>query len=269
MRRVLWAAALAALAATAASASAAPRTDCQAQALKDLQRLSPAGHAVYSAMTDKKLFMFFLTCQDVQLGLSTAVHEAVHILTSDNDAYPLIDGGSIRRQHEMSRFFPPRQIARRFDQDEMYVKTYLRPGSASSADEFMYLLDELNAYSHDLHSAVKLASLHKGGGQVAHRDGLAALMTFVMTYVETARAQHPATWQGLQRPQTRKLVQTLWAQAETVLAASCGMPGYGTKDKAYVGPICSAQRSGALAELLGRPPICPSGCLPAGTAALN
>lgn len=272
MRRVFLATALAVLSAIASAASAAPRTstaprtDCQPQALHDLQRLSPEGHAVYVAMTDKKLFLTFLTCDDVQLGLSTAVHESVHILTSDKDAYPLIAGGSIRRQHSVSKFVAPKEIAKRFDRTDMFVQTYLRPGAASSADDFMYLLDELNAYSHDLHSAVKLVSLHKGGGQVPHRDGLSALMSFVMSYIDTARQQHPATWQGLQRPEMKTLVQTLWSQAETALASSCGLPGFGSQDRTYVGSICSRRNGEALGELLGRPLICPSACMPAGTA---
>ena len=96
-------------------------------------------------MHDKTQFLAFLTCDDVQLGLSTAVHESVHILTEQLDAYPLIGGGSVPRQHAVSRFFPPREIASKFKSDDSYVQTYLRPGAASSADDLLYLLDELNA----------------------------------------------------------------------------------------------------------------------------
>ena len=113
---------------------AAGRTDCRPQAIRDLERLSPQGHAVYLAMRDKKQFLMFLTCEDVQLGLSTAVHESVLILTEELDAYPLIGGGSVARQHAISRFYPPREIAGKFKGDDSYVQTYLRRGAASSAD---------------------------------------------------------------------------------------------------------------------------------------
>lgn len=268
MRKVFLAAATMLLA-FAPAASAAPRTDCQPQAIRDLQRLSPQGHAVYLAMKDKKLFLTFLTCGDVQLGLSTAVHESVHILTQEQDGFPLIAGGIIRRPHEIERYFAPKEIAKRFDRGDMFVQTYLRPGAASSADNFMFLLDELNAYSHDLNSAVKLVPLHRGDGQVAHRDGLAALMSFVMGYVDAARQQNPATWQGLQRPEPKKLIQTLWTQAETALASSCGIPRFGSKDRQYVGFICGQKNGAALAEVLGRAPVCPSTCLSGGTASLQ
>ncbi|MPZ41640.1 MAG: hypothetical protein GEU95_27070 [Rhizobiales bacterium] len=165
------------------AASAAPRTDCRTQAINDLQRLSPDGHAIYRAMTDKKQFMVWLTCDDVHLGLSTSVHESVHMLTHERNAFPLIEGGEIRRPHEVSKFFPPREIAKKFDPKDAYVQTYLRPGAASSANDFLYLLDELNAYSHDLNSAVQLVSLQRRDRQADHRDGLAALMSFVMGYV--------------------------------------------------------------------------------------
>ena len=111
------------------------------------------------------------------LGLATAVHESVHLLTSEKEAYPLIGGGLAERPSESLRFFAPREIARRFDGRNAYVQTYLKRGAASSAEDFRFLLDELNAYSHDLATSVRLVSLLRPEhGQVGHRDGLAALV---------------------------------------------------------------------------------------------
>lgn len=235
------------------------------QAVQDLNRLSPQGHAIYSAIADKKFFLRWITCDDVQLGLATAVHESVHMLTEEKDAFPLIEGGSIKRAHAVSRFYPPREIAARFDRSSAYVETYLRPGAASSSSDFLYLLDELNAYSHDLNSAIRLQPLHKGGSQVDHRDGLAALMSFVMAYADTAKRQKPATWEGLQKPEVKKVLQTLWGQAETVLTASCGTPGIGRDDRKSIGFMCDAKNNGAMGDLLGRPAACASACLQPGT----
>lgn len=242
----------------ASFAMAASRTDCQPQALRDLQRLSPEGYAVYTAVPDKKHFLFFLTCDNVQLGLATAVHETVHMLTDIKDAYPLINGGAVKRVHGVSRFYPPREIARHFDSADAYVQTYLRRGSASSADDFMYLLDELNAYSHDLNSATKLVALHKGGGQADHRAGLAALMSFLMSYVDGAREGKAQTWQGLQRPQVKQAVRTLWGQAETVLTNSMSVRGMGGEK--YVRFLCNPANGKGLRELLGKAPVGPGVC---------
>jgi hypothetical protein len=270
MRKVLRAAsaALIAVACSAAVSSAwAARTDCQPQALRDLERLSPQGHAVYKAISDKRHFLRFLTCDDVVLGLSTAVHESVHLLTSEKEAYPLIEGGVAKRPSESLRFFAPRDIARKFDARDAYVQTYLRRGAASSADDFRYLLDELNAYSHDLGSSVRLVSLRRPEhGEVGHRDGLAALMSFVMSYADTARQSVPATWENLQRPETKETVRTLWTQAEQALTSSCGIPAFGRDDRKPIAFLCDPRNQAGLTDLLGRAPACPATCLGSGTA---
>jgi hypothetical protein len=256
---------VAVLSVVATPAFAATRTDCQPQAIRDLERLSPQGHAIYVAMRDKKQFLTFLTCEDVQLGLSTAVHESVHILTEQLDAFPLLAGGALPRQHLVSRFYPPREIAGKFKADDSYVQTYLRRGAASSADDLLYLLDELNAYSHDLASATKLVDLHKGNGQVDHRAGLAALMTFLMHYVEVARERKPPTWQGLRRPEVKNVIETLWQQAESTLVGSLAIRGFG--GETYLAHICDQRNGEALAELLGRPPMRSTACGSLATAA--
>lgn len=266
MCKALRAAAVALFAVACSSAALAARTDCRPQALRDLRRLSPQGHAIYAALVDKGHFLRFLTCDDVVLGLATAVHESVHMLTAERDAYPLIEGGAVRRPPEGLRFFPPRDIARKFDRRDIYVQTYLRRGAASSADDFRFLLDELNAYSHDLNSAVKLAPLQRADTEAGHRDGLAALMAFVVSYTDTARRSVPRTWEGLQRPKMKKVVRTLWTQAETVLASSCGTPAIGFDDRKYIAFICDRSNGDGLAGLLGRAPDCPAACLSAGTA---
>jgi hypothetical protein len=254
-----------AIASVAPSVASAARTECQPQALRDLQRLSPQGHAIYEAISDKRHFLRFLTCDDVVLGLATAVHESVHLLTSEKDAYPLIDGGTAKRPSESLRFFAPRDIARKFDARDIYVQTYLKRGSASSNEDFRFLLDELNAYSHDLSSAVRLASLRRPDeGDVGHRDGLASLMAFVMSYADTARKSVPGTWENLQRPEVKETVQTLWAQAETALTSSCDMPGYGRDDRKPIAFLSDPENGAALAELLGRAPLRP--CQVPGTA---
>lgn len=264
MRKVLQVTLVALLFFPLSPALAAQRTDCQPQAIRDLQRLSPQGHAIYAAMTDKKQFLFFLTCDNVQLGLATAVHESVHMLTEQKDAYPLIAGGSVKRVHQVSRFSPPREIAKKFDRGDIYVQTYLHRGSASSADDLAYLLDELNAYSHDLNSAIKLVALHKDGGQVDHRAGLAALMSFTMGYVDAAQQQKSPTWQGLRRPEVKQLMQALWSQAETVLIGSLGVQGIGGEK--YLRFLCNRSNGGGLGELLDRPPVSARACGLPGTA---
>lgn len=247
--------------ASATAARHANLASCRSRAIADLQRLSPRGYAVYEAIADKKQFLTWIKCDDLQTELSTAVHETTHLITADKDAYRMIDGTLVPRPHEVSRFYPPKDIARKFDPKDAYVQNYLRPGGGSSKDDFMYLLDELNAYSNDLNTGIALVPLQRHDLLIDHRDGLAAIMTFVMTYVDTAQKAHPQTWQGLQQPGPKKVVQTLWTQAEKTLASSCGLPDFGIHDRDYIAFLCKKTNASGLVDLLGRSPACPTPCL--------
>jgi hypothetical protein len=239
---------------------------CQAQGLRELERLSPQGFAVYRAIDDKKFFTNWISCGSAQLSLSTAVHESVHHLTASKDGYFLLDGRVLRRPPELAKLAPPKQIASAFRSDT-YVQTYLRPRAATSADDFTYLLDELNAYTHDLNAAVNLVPLSKpSDGNISNRDGLGALMSFVMKYADTAKRSNSATWKTLQSAEPRQAIRTLWAQAEKVMASSCGIPRFGVNDRHYVAFICNGANSEALGEILGRPVLCPRSCLATSAA---
>jgi hypothetical protein len=226
----------------------------------ELKALAPDGFSVYELIDNKEFFRGWITCDDVQLGLSTAVHESVHYITAKRDAFPLVDGGEIREPHQASKFYAPSLIAGKFAPSH-FVDIYLTPGKASSATDFLYLLDELNAYSHDLKAAVDLDSLHPTDEQVDHRDGLAALMAFVAVYVETAEKSEPATWSGLQEPSVANTVAALWKHAEQVMVSSCRIPNIGSEDKTYIRRFCEAGPRSAMQKILGRPPVCPVDCL--------
>src|SRR6202162_3776041 len=168
MRCVVFAG-LAALAAGLGPAVAAQSGDCRQRSLKKLKALAPDSYSVYADMKDRKFFLSWINCDDLQLGLSTAVHESVHHLTEDHDAFPLLDHHEIPRPHEVSKFYPPSAILGKFARNDMFASTYLHPGRASSASDFLYLLDEMNAYTHDLNAAISLNKLRPADQFVAHR----------------------------------------------------------------------------------------------------
>jgi hypothetical protein len=241
--------------------SAAAAGNCRPGALERLQASAPEGFAIYQKIQDKKFFLHWISCGEQQRGLPTAVHESVHYIAAETDAFPLINGGQVKRPHEVSGFFAPSLIAGKFKAND-FVDTYLRPGRASSSSDFLYLLDELNAYTHDLNTAV---NLNRGpaeqGDEVDHRDGLASLMAFVALYVERAQESEPATWSGLQQPRVAKAVSELWGSAEKVMASSCGIPNFGTDDKPLIRQFCQGRPQAALQKILGRAPVCPTACL--------
>src|ERR1043165_9261 len=198
MRRLLRSISFAALACMplAAGPHSAKAADCRAGAIERLRTSAPEGFAIYQKIKDKAFFLNWIACDEAQLGLPTAVHESVHYITAEIDAFPLVHGGQVKRPHDVSAFFAPSLIAGKFKAGD-FVTTYLKPGSASSASDFLYLLDELNAYTHDLNTAVELnrsrGGVEDGALEVDHRDGLAALMAFVALYVERAERSEPAT----------------------------------------------------------------------------
>jgi hypothetical protein len=216
---------------------------------------------VYRLIDDKSFFLHWLDCNEPQLSLVTAVHESVHRLTDQLRAYPLVAGGTVKRVGASATLFRPGILAPKFSAESSFVETYLMPGAATSADEFGFLLDELNAYTHDLATAVALRAASNQGYDVNHRDGLAALMAFVAAYVERARLEDDATWKTLQTAQVKPSIVALWNQAEQVMGASCRVPRYGDEAPGFLTPICAANIRHGLGALLGRPPLCPVSCL--------
>lgn len=241
-------------------ASAHAGSDCRSTALAVLERSAPQAFAVYNRLADRSELTRWITCEDIVLGLTTAVHEGVHALTFQLDAYPLVDGGFAARLPRGRTFFPPRRLAGLFEAADPFVETYLGQGGATSADDLAYLLDELNAYTHDVDVAVRLRRLAASGQEVHHADGLAALMGFVAAYVERASVEGAATWSALAAAPARQTVTTLWRQAEQVMASSCSVPGYGNRASLYLAPVCQATIAHGLGRLLGRPPLCPVSC---------
>jgi hypothetical protein len=206
------------------------------------------------------MFTTWILCDDRQRGLTTAVHEGVHMLTEQIDAFPLVDGGQVKRIAALEKFMRPGRIAGEFAADD-FVKTYLLPGGASSADDFTYLLDEFNAYVHDLNTAIQTQAMAPRDARLGHRDGMSAMMSFLMAYVARAEKDDPRTWAGLHRPDVKHLVTTLWSEAERTIEKSCKVPRYSVDDRAYLNHICSPANGRALGHMLGRAPRCPSACL--------
>src|SRR6201995_740470 len=156
MWRLLRSISFAALACMPLGFDPAEAGDCRPGAIERLRARAPEGFAIYQAIKDKTFVLGWISCDEKQFGLPTAVHESVHYITADLDAFPLVHGGQLKRPHEVSAFFAPSLIAGKFKASD-FVTTYLKPGSASSAGDFLYLLDELNAYTQDLNTAVRLS----------------------------------------------------------------------------------------------------------------
>src|SRR5258708_26335527 len=119
-------AALACMPLAAGSASAASG-DCRPGAIERLRAAAPEGFAVYQAIKDKAFFLGWISCDEAELGLPTAVHESVHFITAEVDAVLLVRGGQVERPHEVSEVFAPAGVAGQVRQSDS-VTSYLQPG---------------------------------------------------------------------------------------------------------------------------------------------
>jgi len=248
---------------------AARTPDCAIRAINALRENVPEEFAIYQALADKAQFKVWLKCQDLQLDLSTAVHESVHTLTETEVAFPLISGQRLRRpQNEQAQLPPPavlhEQLAAELGRDDIFLTTYIERGSASSADDFVVLLDELNAFAHDLNTATRLYHLHPVSTlRVDHRDGLAAIMVFTQRYLDHLQENDRRGWATVRTPQFSEAISHIWHQAERVLTASCPIPDFGTDDQRYIELLCREKNGGALSAFLKAPALCPARCLEA------
>src|SRR3954464_13561450 len=86
---------------------AAATGDCRPAAIERLRAAAPDGFAIYQKVKDKTFFLNWISCEEAQLGLPTAVHESVHYITAEIDAFPLVGGGQLKRPHDVSAFFAP------------------------------------------------------------------------------------------------------------------------------------------------------------------
>jgi hypothetical protein len=200
-----------------------------------------------------KFFWNWIDCTDLVMSISTAVHESHHMLSA-NKGYQLIDHTVVPRVTGV-RYAPRKMIGRDFPKDDTYVQTYLT-NLASSSEEFDYLLDELNAYSVDTQVSLELKNhLVPGTG---YRDGLSALMSFVMDYAKKSGALTKS-----QLIAARPELEALWKQAESQYTKSCAVPGFASGDEVFVDFLAKKDNWKGLEAVLGRKLNLPPSCTPA------
>lgn len=258
--------ALFALVFVAGSASAQQEGDrsCLPSTVKAIERDAVA-YGIYRTGPDFFASKEWWSCPDRLTSLTVALHETVHYATTEKKGYPLSDGSFIPESDCADEgLLRPTAILIDYDRSKLNVGTYLVPvaGADSSATKLCVLLDETNAYTHGLRVALAFRSMTAPGQESSHRDGTVAMMAFLKSYAEAARAGHARTWQALNREPLRSTVRKIWNLAEKTLASSCGVPGFGIQDAYYYSKLCDG-RSGAIATIVGAPPACRPDCLPA------
>lgn len=236
--------------------------------------------------TDNNQFYAFIDCNDVTNSFPTAVHEGAHMMRakdmeingsksnySDPDQIPqslfTLDGTKKSIPSSLSQTFAPKQIIkdRNWPQEHAWVDTYLR-GEASSKDSLSYLLDELNSYTLDADSILRIKSKDTAGKLQygSAQDGLLSMMDFLSVYVNKAKANDPKTWKIITSESNKNFIKQLWLNAEATLAKTClepklytsgengGLSGY------HLNEIYILNKPKAIEDILGQKLILPQSC---------
>ncbi len=174
----------------------------------------------------------------VQMGLSAAVHEDVHIvgfgrlqparytwLLSQEQALsaPIV---STFHRSAIADDLPPAAASM------SYRATYLE--GDSGAQGFETLLDEFNAYTWSL--LVEAAMVDQAGNRTTSaRDGLLTMMLYTELYLARARTSKPAVHAAIaEEAELAAAVVTLWDRAVCALRLAGNHPRLGIEDDALV-----------------------------------
>ena len=224
--------------------------------LKLLEQHHPIGYAIYRA--DPVSFLdaaWWHNCNfSIVDVLVVALHETVHALSTNS--YYLPGGQTLGRVNDTG-LFPPIKIADQFANDrfkELYLSS--GPESASSAQQFSFLLDELNAYSHGLATE---NALSKFVIERQWRSGAVAMMAYTKAYLSLAAKKYPRAWSQLLAQ--KATIGIIWSNAELTVKNSCSKgPPTVREDLVYLRAICSTSTNPALEQILGRKPECELSC---------
>ena len=207
------------------------------EAKKVLEEVKKAG--------EEKFFWKWIECSSLVMAVATSVHESVHLLNSGGTYY-LLDGTRVPRITDVSPR-PRKVIGKLFSKKDMFGGLYVH-GKASSSDYFEDMLDELTAYTYDTRVSLRLKPYTMKGH--SYRDGLSALMSFTMAYVN--KVEVPSDY--------RRVMEAIWGQAENELASACLERDFSMDDSKYLKFLRDKPNQSGLEKLLGRPLKIPNEC---------
>jgi len=203
--------------------------DLRATVRSIVRRRYPPGVAFIDAQTDAQLAQWFSSPDSFPVVFRetrTAVHEGAHIwgfevLEPDVYSYRIVDDELvIATVYHHDSFGRGEVLGRHPDPDgDLYADVYL---DWTGDEGFNSLLDEFNAYVHDL-AAADCTRDALGFASTSARRAVFTFQFYVETYLAIAREEHPGTYDALvEDPGTRSAILTVWDRADTWLARTEG-----------------------------------------------
>jgi len=221
------------------------------QLISKMKSLYPAGQQVYSMMiakNQKDFFKFWLDCDNPSSSISTAIHESIHTISIDGSYYLTVNNQKLSRVVLPEKYPAPKTVARFLPKGDIYVETYLL-GESSSKDNLEFVLEELNAYTHDSRAGRALRPLDTEFFP-SYNDGTLAMMNILSEYIK--RVPFSVT------EKEKSVIQSIWKTAETEISKSCSDNSAITN----IGQVHSAQicKSTTHMNRLGISPNCSKLC---------
>jgi hypothetical protein len=142
--------------------------------------------------------------------------------------------------------------------DGIYAPTYLQGTQGQRG--FNELLDEHNCYLNEV-AAVGSVGEHFQGG-VSLRDGSAAFLYFIETYLRVARTEYPQIYAQLAASAVyRDAVETAWLRTHFFLELADNFPNLGINDAMYRDLAHQPANMAEIEMFIGKP-VNASACLP-------
>jgi hypothetical protein len=186
--------------------------------------------------------------------LGTAVHESAHIAgiqLRHGRQHVLVIGKGDKLSFPIPKTMDRSAIKSRLPApiaELSYTSTYLE--GDSGAQGFGMVLDELNAYTYSLFTAIAVADQQAPNSRISSRDGLMVFLYYVQAYLRLAREQQPETYRAIVKtPALRAATVLLNDRAECALALSAPHERLGIADESIWPHLFGKQALGELAAL--------------------
>lgn len=234
---------------------------CLNDALALLQKRDANGYRIYQLSKDPDAFSFWLSCSDgkpLHSKLPAAVHETLHKVDGELEqngargrAHFYLLGGRVISVARHTQLFERAQVAALLTDEEKrthYFRPYLT--GVSGKQKLDSLLEEFNAYTHDLSTSVTLVDLKAATLRSSNRDGVLTFMYYLELYLKQARTNFAGAWQVLVSDRDYvEAIRALWANAEVALARACPHAQLGVSDSFLARKVYSASNLEAINEL--------------------
>jgi hypothetical protein len=197
------------------------------------------------------------------LDAITFAHESIHKVDADHSngfdaptrAYRLVSGEWITVipheddytvAHARGQALKSMSISDRTD--DGFVKVYLYD---LGVQDFFSLLDEMNAYAHQLKTAMVLPAFD---GISEQRDGAAAMVVFLLRYLQSMQKQNPDYYESrLFAPEGdyAAVLRGLITQVYSTINESCAISNLGMRDKQWFTALSTPASKTQLTKLFG------------------